>query len=58
LRSYADQRFPFWRLEYAFGNDYADRFLLNEAVKPVAICPSPRLKTFAEASGWEVQIWR
>ena len=58
LREYADQRFPSWRLEYAFGNDYADRFVLREAVNAVAVCPSPRLRALAEREGWTQSIWR
>ena len=58
LRDYADGRFPAWRLEYAFGNDYADRFLLSTAVNPVAVCPSERLRALAEKEGWTREIWR
>lgn len=58
LRDYADRRFPSWRLDYAFGNDYADRFLLSTATNPVAVCPSPRLRALAEKEGWQSTIWR
>ena len=57
LRSYADLRFSSWRLEYAFGNDYADRFLLSEAAVPIAVCPSHRLREFAQKNGWDTAIW-
>jgi phosphoserine phosphatase len=58
LRDYANGRFPSWRLEYAFGNDYADRFLLSAAVNAIAVCPSPRLRALAEQQGWASAIWR
>jgi phosphoserine phosphatase len=58
LREYADGRFPSWRLEYAFGNAYDDRFLLTEAVHPFAICPETRLATLAEQHGWPRATWR
>ena len=58
LRDYADGRFPAWRLEYAFGNDYADRFLLSAAVNAVAVCPSEPLRALAEKEGWPRAIWR
>ena len=58
LRDYANTRFPSWRLEYAFGNDYADRFLLSAAANAVAVCPSPRLRDLAEKEGWPREIWR
>ena len=58
LRAYANGRFPSWRLEYAFGNDYADRFLLSAAANAVAVCPSKRLRALAEAEGWTHAVWR
>lgn len=58
LRDYANGRFPSWRLEHAFGNDYADRFLLSAATHAVAVCPSPRLRELAEHEGWPREIWR
>ena len=58
LQHYANGRFPSWRLEYAFGNDYADRFVLSEAANAVAVCPSPRLHALAEQQGWTRTIWR
>jgi phosphoserine phosphatase len=58
LRDYAGRRFPSWRLDYAFGNDYADRFLLSAATNPIAVCPSPRLRAVAEKDGWQSTIWR
>lgn len=58
LREYANGRFPSWRLEYAFGNDYADRFLLRAATHAVAVCPSARLRAFAEQEGWPSEMWR
>lgn len=57
LEHYANARFPSWRLEYAFGNDYADRFLLQSAANPVAVCPSPQLRTLAEREGWTRADW-
>jgi phosphoserine phosphatase len=57
LQRYAAQRFPEWRLEYAFGNDYADRFLLAAADNPVAVCASPRLRAVAAQRGWSQAIW-
>lgn len=58
LRDYASARFPSWRLEYAFGNDYADRFLLSAAANAVAVCPSARLRALAEKEGWTLATWR
>jgi phosphatidylglycerophosphatase C len=58
LQAYADRRFPSWRLAYAFGNDYADRFLLSAAAHPVAVCPSPRLRQLADEHGWARAVWR
>ncbi len=58
LREYADARFSAWRLEYAFGNDYADRFLLRAASHPVAVCPSPQLRVLAGQEGWPCETWR
>jgi HAD superfamily hydrolase (TIGR01490 family) len=58
LRDYADRKFPSWRLDYAFGNDYADRFLLSAAAHPIAVCPSARLRAWAEKEGWQSTIWR
>lgn len=58
LRDYANGRFPSWRLEYAFGNDYADRFLLSAATNAVAVCPSARLRVLAQEEGWTLASWR
>ena len=58
LRDYADERFPSWRLEYAFGNDYADRFLLRAAATAIAVCPSRELRALAEREGWRHATWR
>lgn len=58
LQDYANTRFQEWRLEYAFGNDYADRFLLSAATHPVAVCPSPRLRELAELKGWPRETWQ
>jgi HAD superfamily phosphoserine phosphatase-like hydrolase len=58
LEQYANVRFPSWRLEYAFGNDYGDRFLLQSAANPVAVCPSPQLRSLAEREGWTRADWR
>ena len=58
LQAYADARFPSWRLEYAFGNDFGDRFLLSAAAHPVAVCPSPRLRACAQREGWPCTAWQ
>ena len=58
MRAYADERFPVWRLEYALGNDYADRFLLTAAAHAIAVCPSTRLRALAENEGWTTEVWR
>jgi len=58
LREYADGRFASWRLEYAFGDAYDDRFLLGEAVNAVAVGPEPRLRALAERRGWVREEWR
>ena len=58
LREYANARFGSWRLEYAFGNAYDDRFLLGEAVNAMAVCPEPRLRAFADRQGWPRAEWR
>lgn len=58
LEAYANRRFAAWSLEYAFGNDYADRFLLRAAAHPVAVCPSTRLRAIAEREAWPCATWR
>jgi phosphoserine phosphatase len=57
LQDYAE-RFPAWRLEHAFGNEYADRFFLSAAAHPVAVCASRRLRTLARQQGWKRETWR
>jgi phosphoserine phosphatase len=58
LHEYANGRFPSWRLEYAFGNDYADRFVLSAARNAIAVCPSARLRALAEKEGWSRMMWQ
>jgi len=58
LEDYANARFPSWRLVYAFGNDYADRFVLGAAANAMAVCPSPRLRVLAQQQAWAETIWR
>jgi HAD superfamily hydrolase (TIGR01490 family) len=38
----------------AYGNAYADRFLLSRVSRPVAVNPDERLRKLAESQGWPV----
>ncbi len=58
LQAYADARFPAWRLEYAFGNDYGDRFLLGAATNPIVVCPTKPLRALAAQRRWPCETWR
>jgi HAD superfamily hydrolase (TIGR01490 family) len=42
---------------FAYGNAYADRFLLSQVSCPVAVNPDGRLRRFAQKQGWPVRSY-
>lgn len=42
---------------FAYGNAYADRFLLSQVSQPVAVNPDGRLKRLAQKQGWPVRSY-
>jgi HAD superfamily hydrolase (TIGR01490 family) len=42
---------------FAYGNAYADRFLLSQVSCPVAVNPDSRLRRFARKQGWPVRSY-
>lgn len=42
---------------FAYGDSYADRFMLESVGRPIAVNPSPRLRRVARKRGWPILSW-
>ena len=43
---------------FAYGDSYADRFMLGSVGRPIAVNPSPALRRVARKRGWPIVFWR
>jgi HAD superfamily hydrolase (TIGR01490 family) len=57
VRRYANERFPYWIFEAAYGDHESDQFLLAAARHAVAVNPDRRLEAVARRCGWKVVRW-
>jgi HAD superfamily hydrolase (TIGR01490 family) len=57
VRHYANQRFPEWEFNTAYGDHESDRFLLAAAQRAFAVNPDRRLERIARRRGWPIVHW-
>ena len=59
LRAFADGKFGpgNWVIEYAYGDHYSDRTLLEQANHPCAVSPDTTLARHAKEQGWSILTW-
>lgn len=46
-----------WRIGRAYGDHHTDRYLLQAADEPIAVCPGRTLNSLAKRNGWRIVDW-